>query len=354
MKDLKNVNDEIGSVSAELLEIINKIIAIIKKINDLRSNNRIELTETHVDEIKRNFFRYNEFYRFNIPVDFLDKIFSAVFEPVRFNSRKINENELLVKCVHTEHFKSLNEIFNIHSGLPTIIAGPCAVECSEYMKEVAVALKNHNIRFLRGGAYKPRTSPYDFQGLKEDGLKILQEVCEKYNLISVSEVMDTRDVELVRKYVHVLQIGARNMHNYELLKEVGQTRHPVILKRGMSASVEEFIYAGEYMALQGNRTIILCERGIRTFETNTRNTLDISSIPIIKNETCLPIIVDLSHSLGRKDIICPIAKSVLAAGADGIMLEVHPKPEFALSDSKQQLDIEEFGRLLADLGLGKK
>lgn len=330
------------------------MVEIFNRINNLRSNNKIELTETYTDKIKGDFFRYNEFYQFNIPADFLEKIFSAVFEPIGFNTKKANENELLVKRVHTEHFKNLNEIFNIPSDVPNIIAGPCAVERLEYLEEVAVTLKKYNIRFLRGGAYKPRTSPYSFQGLKEEGLKILWEVSKKYNLITVSEVLDTRDVEIVKKYVDVLQIGTRNMQNYELLKEVGQTRRPVILKRGMSASIEELIYAGEYIALQGNRNIILCERGIRTFETKTRNTLDISSIPIIKNETCLPIIVDLSHSLGRKDIISPIAKSVLAAGADGIMLEVHPKPELALSDNKQQMNIDEFERFLADLGISEK
>ena len=165
-------------------------------------------------------------------------------------------------------------------------------------------------------------------------------------MISVTEVVDTRDVELVIKYASVLQIGARNMQNYELLKEIGRSNHPVILKRGISATIQEFIFASEYIALQGNRNIILCERGIRTFETKTRNTLDISSIPIIKKETSLPIVVDISHSLGRKDIVQPIARCVLAAGADGIMVEVHPKPELALSDNKQQLNINEFISLL--------
>ena len=257
--------------------------------------------------------------------------------------------ELLVSSLSENLFQSVHEIFMLPTDFPLIIAGPCAVESTEQMKQVAETLKKHHIKAIRGGAYKPRTSPYEFQGLKKEGLKILNEISSEYDLISVTEVLDTRDVEIVMKYTDVLQIGARNMQNYELLKEVGKTNCPVILKRGMNALIHEWIFASEYIALQGNTNIILCERGIRTFETKSRNTLDISAVPIIKRETNLPVIADLSHSLGRKDIIIPIAKSVLAAGADGFMVEVHPEPEFALSDNDQQLNIEEFIKLLEAL-----
>ena len=226
----------------------------------------------------------------------------------------------------------------------------CAVETPEQLEKVAVALKRNNVNMLRGGAYKPRTSPYDFQGLKEDGLKILSCVGKEYGLKTVTEIVDTRDIETVSNYVDVLQIGARNMQNFELLKEIGQSQKPVILKRGICATIQEFMLAAEYIVLQGNRNVILCERGIRTYETKTRYTLDISSIPIIKKETILPIIADLSHSLGRTDIVNSLAKAAIAVGADGIMVEVHPQPEVALSDSKQQLNIGEFEHMLNEIG----
>lgn len=346
MNDLGKIHDEIYSVNSELLKLISRLTMLFIEINNLKNKNETEHTEINFKEMTRNIIKCNQG---NIPDELLEKIFTTIFESTLCNLRKNYERELLVNSKHTNHFKKINEMFNLSSDLPTIIAGPCAIESDVYLDDVAKVLKRYNIGFLRGGAYKPRTSPYDFQGLKEEGLRILNKVSKLYSLISVSEVVDTRDVELMAEYIDILQVGARNMQNYELLKEIGKSGRPVILKRGISASIHEFIYAAEYIALQGNRNIILCERGIRTFETKTRNTLDISSIPIIKSETNLPIIVDLSHSLGRKDIINPIAKSVLAAGADGIMVEVHPKPGLALSDSKQQLNIEEFISLLDNL-----
>jgi len=244
-------------------------------------------------------------------------------------------------------FKELKDILDLPADKPIVIAGPCSVESYAGFEEIAIFLKENGVKCIRGGAYKPRTSPYDFQGLREHGLKIMSEVARKYNLITITEVIDTKHIDLVAKFADIMQIGARNMQNYELLKEVGATGRPVMLKRGLCATMDEFMLAAEYIALNGNKNIILCERGIRTFETKTRNTLDISAIPIIKKETCLPIVVDLSHSLGRKDIINPIAKAVLAAGADGIMVEVHPDPDTALSDRKQQLNFFEFTDLIS-------
>jgi 3-deoxy-7-phosphoheptulonate synthase / chorismate mutase len=258
---------------------------------------------------------------------------------------------LLVDRASNQPFKSIGEIFGLGAVEPVVIAGPCAIENFEYMEQIAAVLVQHHIRFIRGGAYKPRSSPYAFQGLRNAGLEILSEICARYKLYSVTEVVDTRDMELVCRYADILQVGSRNMSNYELLKEIGRSGRPVLLKRGMCATAEEFKYAAEYVAAEGNRSIILCERGVRTFDSKTRNMLDICCIPILKKETVLPVIADLSHALGRKDIMPAIAKSVLAAGADGIMVEVHPKPELALSDSQQQLNIPEFINLLDCMGI---
>lgn len=230
-----------------------------------------------------------------------------------------------------------------------VIAGPCSVESEKMLEDTAQKLKSFGVKILRGGAFKPRTSPYDFQGMKEDGLKILKNVGEKFEMRTVSEVVDTRHVEMMTKYVDILQIGSRNMQNFELLKEVGRSNHPVLLKRGMCATINEFKMAAEYIKSEGNEKIIMCERGIRTFETATRNTLDISCIAILKKEMNYPVVADLSHSLGRKDIISGVAKAVIALGADGIMLEVHPEPCKARSDGYQQLDFAEFSKFMEEI-----
>ncbi len=224
----------------------------------------------------------------------------------------------------------------------TLIAGPCSVESKEQLETIGSALKKVGLTVLRGGAFKPRTSPYSFQGLGEDGLKIMKDVADEMGLVTISEIMSPDQIDVASKYIDILQIGARNMQNFELLKAVGQTKKPVLLKRGLSATLEEFMLAAEYLLHHGNDQVMLIERGIRTFETATRNTLDISAVPILKQETHLPVLVDVSHSTGRKDILLPCTKAALAAGADGIMVEVHPDPKNALSDGKQQLTMDEF------------
>ncbi len=258
--------------------------------------------------------------------------------------------DLLIHKNSDAVFKKFSEMFNAKSCSPIkepiIIAGPCSVENEVMIETIAKNLSARGIQFLRGGVFKPRTSPYDFQGLGMEGLKLLKKIGDKYNMYTVSEVTDTRYVETMIDYVDVLQVGSRNMHNFELLKEIGKTSTPVLLKRGMCATIDEFKMAAEYIAVGGNRKIILCERGIRTFETNTRNTLDISCVPILQQETQLPVIVDLSHSLGRKDIVNIVARAVLALGVDGIMLEVHNDPSNALSDQAQQLNLDEFSNFL--------
>jgi len=242
-----------------------------------------------------------------------------------------------------------SEYDNFCSNQFHIIAGPCAVESEKQIEDIAKMLLNCKVLYLRGGAFKPRTSPKDFQGLGLEGLKLLNIMGKKYQLKIVTEILDTRDVELGVEYADIIQIGSRNMFNSALLKEVGKTRKTIILKRGIMATLDEFLLAADYVIQGGNENIILCERGIRTFENSVRNTLDISTMAIIKNSTKFPLIVDLSHSLGRKDILLPVAKAVLAMGINGIMVETHNDPNIALSDAAQQLSFNEFKDFLGNL-----
>ena len=230
-----------------------------------------------------------------------------------------------------------------------VMAGPCAIESRDQLLESADAVKQGGGTILRGGAYKPRTSPYSFQGLEEEGLKYMQEAREKTGLSVVCEVTSIHAVGTAVKYVDILQIGARNMQNFELLKTVGKTNIPVLLKRGLSATIDEWLNAAEYIMSEGNQNVILCERGIRTFETATRNTLDISAVPVIKAKSHLPIIVDPSHACGKRPYIPSLAKAAIAAGADGLMIEVHPNPKIALSDGPQSLDPHDFKVLMDEL-----
>lgn len=232
-----------------------------------------------------------------------------------------------------------------------VMAGPCSVEGRDMLMKTAEAVKKAGATFLRGGAFKPRTSPYSFQGLGEEGLKYLREVGDATGLLVVTEVMDTRSVELVAKYADMLQIGARNMQNFDLLKEVGICKKPVLLKRGLSATVNELLLSAEYILAKGNFKVLLGERGIRTFETATRNTVDINAIPTVKKETHLPILVDPSHGTGKREYVAPIAKAAIAAGCDAIMVEVHPNPEEAKSDGEQSLLPDQFAAMMKDLRL---
>ena len=230
-----------------------------------------------------------------------------------------------------------------------LIAGPCSVESEEQILEIAKFLRQKGIKYLRGGAFKPRTSPYSFQGLQEQGIELLKKVKKQTGLRIVTEVMDTKDIDLISSCADILQVGARNMHNFSLLKELGKTKKPILLKRGLAATIEEFLYAAEYILKEGNQNVILCERGIRTFETFTRNTLDLSAIPLIKSITELPIIVDPSHGTGVKELITPMSKAAIAAGADGLIIEVHNNPQEALSDKGQSLNFQEFSLLLKEI-----
>jgi len=262
-----------------------------------------------------------------------------IIKPFKLTSREFQAKNTIIKVRD-----------NIIGGkkIP-VIAGPCAVENLPTLLKIAEEVKNAGATFIRGGAFKPRTSPYSFQGLGEKGLKFLAEARKKTGLPVVTELMDPRDINIIMKYADVIQIGARNMQNFRLLQEVGTLDKPVLLKRGLSATIKDLLMAAEYILSRGNNKVILCERGIRTFETATRNTLDLNAIPVLKDLTHLPVIVDPSHGIGRWDFVAPMAKAAVAAGADGLMIEVHTNPEEALSDGDQSLKPEKFKILMKEL-----
>ncbi|MFH1826649.1 MAG: 3-deoxy-7-phosphoheptulonate synthase [bacterium] len=266
-----------------------------------------------------------------------------ISKPFKLVSRELYQKDSVIKITDKLAIGASKKI--------VVMAGPCSVESREQIIETAKAVKKAGASVLRGGAFKPRTSPYAFQGLGEEGLKYLAEAREITGLPIVTEVMDTRDVKLVAKYADILQIGARNMQNFNLLKEVGKTKKPVFLKRGSGSTIKEFLMSAEYIFSEGNKNVILCERGIRTFETATRNTLDLNAVPVIKKLSHLPIVIDPSHATGHWDYVAAMSKAAVAAGADGLMIEVHPQPDEAESDGQQSLKPETFGRLMGELKL---
>ncbi len=262
-----------------------------------------------------------------------------ILKPYKLASKELHKEKMIIE---------LGDL-KIGSDQFIVMAGPCSVESSEQIVEAAKAIKEAGAQILRGGAYKPRTSPYSFQGMEEDGLKLLAEAREETGLPFVTEVMNPREVDIVAQYADILQIGARNVQNFSLLKEIGKIPKPVFLKRGMMTTIKEFLMSAEYIMSAGNTQVILCERGIRTFETATRNTLDISAIPVLQLETHLPVFVDPSHATGYWHLVHPMAKAVVAAGADGLMIEVHPNPEEAFSDGPQSLKPKKFKKLMDDI-----
>jgi 3-deoxy-7-phosphoheptulonate synthase len=263
----------------------------------------------------------------------------AVLAPYKLASREFQSENTVIKIDGVE----------IGGKRVVIMAGPCAVENEDQITTIAEFVKDSGALILRGGAFKPRTGPYSFQGLEIEGLKLLAKAKEKTGLLIVTEVMSVDRIDLVAEYADILQIGARNMQNFMLLKAVGQIRKPVLLKRGMSATIEEFLLAAEYILSQGNHNVMLCERGIRTFETYTRNTLDINAVPVLKQLSHLPVIVDPSHGTGRRELVAPVSKAAIAAGADGLIIEVHNNPEVSVSDGAQSLLPDQFAQLMADL-----
>ncbi len=263
---------------------------------------------------------------------------------------KANDPELVSKSARPEG--TIVDVNGIKIGGKEIVimAGPCAVESEEQLSKTAASVRAAGASLLRGGAFKPRTSPYSFQGLGKEGLEMLERAGTETGMPVVSEVMDTRQVETVARYVDMLQIGSRNMQNFPLLKEAGRSSLPILLKRGMMATIEEYLNAAEYLLSQGNTQVVLCERGIRTFESSTRYTLDLNAIPVLKQRTHLPVIVDPSHGTGNRSLVPAMSKASLAAGADGLLLEVHFRPEEALCDGSQSLYPEDFGMMMRDLG----
>ena len=262
-----------------------------------------------------------------------------VLAPYKLVSREFKPEDSIIKVKDQE----------IGGEKIAIMAGPCAIESYESLRAIAKEVKQKGATILRGGAFKPRTSPYSFQGLGEEGLKIMRQVCDEFGLLSVTEIMDPRDMPLMHKYVDIIQIGARNMQNFNLLKEVGKSKIPVMLKRGMMSTIKEFLMSAEYILSEGNFNVILCERGIRTFETYTRNTLDINAVPAIKNLSHLPIIVDPSHATGKWELVIPVSRASIAAGADGLIIEVHTNPEIAASDGSQSLNPKNFEKLIKEV-----
>lgn len=271
-----------------------------------------------------------------------------VMDGVREVVRITEPFKLVGRTFHPE--KSIIDIQGVKIGGKEIIiiAGPCSVENEDQIESVAKEVSKNGAKILRGGAFKPRTSPYSFQGLGEDGLKMLKESADRNGLLVITEIMDFSQVPLISEYADILQIGARNMHNFAMLKEVGKIRKPVFLKRGMSATIEEWLLSAEYILSGGNSDVILCERGIRTFETYTRNTFDISAIPTIQKLSHLPIFADPSHGTGKRDSVIPVARAAIAAGADGLMIEVHCDPDKALSDGAQSLKPDQFEQLMRE------
>lgn len=347
--NIEQLREELDKINLELLAKVNERAKIVQQIGEIKGKQSATRRFDPVRErdMLNHIIKHNDGPFTNATIEHIFKeIFKAGLEIQKDDSKKV----LLV----SREQKAADTIIDINgsqigNGQVDFIFGPCAVESYEQVAKVAESVKAKGLTMLRGGAYKPRTSPYDFQGLGLDGLKILKQVADEYGLAVVSEIVNPGDIEEALDYIDVIQIGARNMQNFELLKRAGEVDKPIVLKRGLSATISEFINAAEYIISRGNEKIILCERGIRTYETATRNTLDISAVPILKQETHLPVMVDVTHSTGRRDLLLPTAKAAVAIGADIVMAEVHPDPAVALSDAQQQMDIPTFDAFFEEI-----
>lgn len=346
--NLDELRDQVNGLNTRILDLINERTELVQEIGKVKEKQGVNRYDPIREREMLNFLK--EYNQGPIPNGVMEQIFKGIF----MSALEIQEDEQRNALLVSRKRKAEDTIVNVNgvaigNGAPSFIFGPCAVESYEQVLEVALAMKEKGQKLLRGGAYKPRTSPYDFQGLGVEGLKILRRVADETGLAVISEIITPSHLEEALEYVDVIQIGARNMHNFELLKEAGSVNKPVLLKRGLAATIDEFINAAEYIISQGNDQIILCERGIRTYERATRNTLDISAVPILKKETHLPVFVDVTHSTGRRDLLIPTAKAAIAVGADGVMAEVHPDPAVALSDAAQQMDLNQFDEFYASM-----
>lgn len=347
-EQLEELRKKLDEVNLELLDRINERAKLVQEIGRVKSAQGMHRFDPVRERKMLDLIAANNEGPFETST--LQHLFKQIFKVSLELQEDDNRKALLVsRKKHPED--SIVDIKGetIGDGTQRLICGPCSVESYEQVASVAKVLKEQGLKMLRGGAYKPRTSPYDFQGLGLEGLQILKRVADEYDMAVISEIVDAKDIETAVEYIDVIQIGARNMQNFELLKAAGSVNKPVLLKRGLSATIEEFINAAEYIISKGNGNIILCERGIRTYEKATRNTLDISAVPILKQETHLPVVVDVTHSTGRRDLLLPTAKAALAIGADAVMTEVHPDPAVALSDSAQQMDFDQFAAFMEGL-----
>ena len=345
---LRDLRITLEEVNAELLDLLSRRAGIVTEVQRLKAKGGIpnfdpERERRMLEElIARNRGPFSD--------ETIQHLFNEIFRASVDLMQQQRGRVLKVSRAHRDADLVVNAGGRRIGDRPVLVAGPCAVESETQMEQVGRELRRRGIRFLRAGCFKPRSSPYAFQGLGEQGLRILRDTADRHGLATVTEVMDTRSVELVARYADVLQVGARNMYNYDLLREVGRAPKPVLLKRGLSATIDELLWSAEYILSEGNENVVLCERGIRTFERQTRNTLDISAVPLLRQKSFLPVLVDVSHAAGRRDILAPLARAALAAGASGLMVEVHPFPASARSDSQQQLDFAGFARFLADAG----
>lgn len=347
---LAELRGEVDLINQQLLELLNKRANVVKEIGQVT----VQLGRSFYDP-QREATMLTALEQ-NNKGPFSNETIKALFREIFRASMALEESEARAKILVQRKTADERTIITLPDGKTkigdgnfTVISGPCAVETFEQMDQTAATLAEYGIKILRGMAYKPRTSPYEFQGLGEDGLKIARQVANKYEMFITSEIMDKSDVPMMSDYVDIFWVGARNMQNSSLLKAMGKQNKPVILKRGLAATLEEFLYAAEYIVSNGNPNVILIERGIRTFEKWTRNTLDIGGVAVLKLESHLPVVVDISHSAGRRDIAKPLARVAKASGADGLMVEVHPNPPVALSDAKQQLTFAEFRAMMAEI-----
>ncbi len=351
MDDLRASMSEINDT---LLVALNEFFAVAQQIGAEKTRLGLELFDPEREAaMLQALMLENQRRGGALPADVLQRVFKELFRQsielmgrARTRSLRVHREPGETGLVVTIPLPD-GDAVAVGGPWPVFFGGPCAVESREQMMATAARLRELGVRVLRGGAFKPRTSPYSFQGLEEAGLKIMREAADAHGMAIVTEALSVREVDVVAAYADVLQVGARNMSNFSLLKEVGRAGKPVFLKRGMAATVDELLLAAEYVHLGGESRIILCERGVRTFETRTRNTLDIAAVPLLKDLSVLPVVVDVSHALGRKDIALPVARAALAAGADGVMFEAHANPAQALSDCDQQLDPDETGAFMA-------
>lgn len=342
--ELEALRNETDEINRQILALLSLRGELVQKIRDLKLRSAMDMFSPGREQ-----YMLDRLVAKN-PGPFPDNAIRRLFKEIFAASVALMEGASRQRSLVARRPDSVDRVVavgtaSIGDGM-SMIAGPCAVEDEEQVEAVAQVLARRGVRFMRGGAFKPRTSPYSFQGLGEEGLVILERVARRHGLATVTEVVDTRSADIVAKYADIMQVGARNMANYELLKAVAGVGKPVLLKRGFAATLDEFLWAAEYLAASGTSDIILCERGIRTFNTSTRFTLDIAAVPLLRRETCLPVVVDVSHAAGRRDIITPLAMAAIGAGAQGVMVEVHPRPELARSDPEQQLDLAQFEKLL--------